>query len=327
MQTTRKNYQLLIPLPRIAAALAASLMVVLAFAGRALADAVAVVVSLSGSPTVRVGGTGAERPLKLFEKLETGDVVRCDGASEAILNLSGARYKVAGGNTATVTADGVRGGQKTSSLKGPSSRLVGGMVAARTSGLLGRPGTSYSPITPAYPGYLKEGTRKIDWAPVPGAAQYDFTLADTLGNIVYHARETETAVTLPEEVLAQIRPASPYVWRLAPLGKTGKAIAQAAVRWGVLTFLSDADAATLEAEAKELRSEITPDDTTAVVLLIELYRQKGVYDKVLELLSEAALSQEQNGQMAAKPGVVEERERAYKALGPFAYMLAHPLPD
>ena len=302
------------------AAVAAGLLL----AGRAFADAVAVVVSLSGNPTVRIGGAGAERPLKLFEKLEAGDTVKCDSTSEVILNLSGARYKVPGGATATVNTDSVRGAQKTSSLRGPSSRLTGGMLAARTSGLLGRPGTSYSPITPEYPGYLPEGERNVKWAPVPGAAQYDFTLADSLGNVVHHARTAETGVSLADDAAAQIRPATPYVWRLAPLGKTGKPIAQAAVRWGVLTFLSKADADTLEAEAKDLQADLVPGDTSALVLLVELYRQKGVYDKVLELLNEAALSEQKGGQMAAKPGVQEERERVYRDLGPYAMMLAHP---
>ena len=114
----------------------------------AFAEAVAVVASLSGSATLRSGGS--ERALKLFDKLEPGDVVRCGGDGEAVLTLIGSseRYRLSSGGTAKVGVSGITGAQKASGVKGPSSRILRDMVASRVSGLAGRQGRSYSPISP-----------------------------------------------------------------------------------------------------------------------------------------------------------------------------------
>jgi hypothetical protein len=290
--------------------------------------------SVSGS------GDSSFRPLRLFQKLGPGDVVRCDSDGEATLTQvgGGARFRVPSGGTATVTADGVTGAQKSSALKGPGPHVFGSMGSARLSGIVGRPGVAPRPILAdraVFNGYYvrKEGDTsplvfRWDSEQDPGAdkqvATYGFTLFDRYGNVLFHSRaagrEAAYPADLPPPSLKQ-----PYVWRIVPYSKSGKMIANAGSRWGVVTLLSPEDAGALETQAKEVLAQADPKDTSALVTLAYVYFDYGVYQRVLELLGDTSLSiQDKAGNAVPRPGVLEMQEKVFGELGPAAVQFAYP---
>lgn len=315
-------------IPRIAAALAPLAIVLSAQPARA--DAVAVAGSVRGAVSVKAGD-GGFRPLRLFQRLNAGDVVRVEAGGEAMLTMigKGDRYRVGGGVTATVTADGIDGAEKVAALGGRAPQVLRGMVAYRTDGLMGRPGLSPSPLqrTPVA-GYLvrADGAPAVlSWDPDPGVASWGFTLFDRYGNVVFHTRTPGTSATYPAELGAPL-PKTPYLWRLVPYNERGRLMINKASRWGAATFLTQDDATAFEAGMADLQKQVTPEDTSALIAQIDLCREYGVFARVFDLLGDSALMATQNGVRAVKPGVEEMREQVYRELGPVAVMFAHPLP-
>jgi hypothetical protein len=288
-------------------------MAALAVAGSAGA-AVGIASHLSGQAEFRAAEGGAWKPLKLLQRLDSGDAVRVPPGSEAVVVLfsNAQRFKVNPGATAVLESDTVKGANKVGNLSGPGMRVAKAMAGSRMDAFLARPAQSHERLTPQFPGYLLEGDRHFEWQPVPGAASYSFSLFDTYDNVVWSARVASTSAEYPAD-LPYFMLRRPYVWRLSPFGKTGKPVPGA--RWGVITFLSTADTDQLKQEVKQLEdlAKAEPTDTTPLVLLAELYRDYGVLDRTLETLEDPRLSKE--------PGILDAQNQTYAQISRYAQTL------
>jgi hypothetical protein len=152
-----------------------------ALAGNALAAPVGMVTQMSGKVESKPAAGSAWKTLRLLDRLEVGDNIRCSQGAEAIVVLfdSAERYTVSSGATAVIEAKSVRGASKNSGLRGPAIQVAKTMVGDRPGGFLARPALSHQRMTPQFPGWMPEGERHFDWKPIPNAATYTFTLFDT----------------------------------------------------------------------------------------------------------------------------------------------------
>jgi len=261
---------------------------------------------LTGKPQARVNGAWGS--LRLLQKLEPGDQVRCGQGATAVIVLfkNGERFKIGSGATGTVAADKITGAQSAGKLGGPSARVAKSLGGARKGAVMARPGSAPSSLTPQAPGWLTEKERTIAWTPVETAASYSFVLFDRHA-AVWAGRVNDAKVQLPATIELQTR--VPYVWRMVPNGKSAKALAQGD-RWGVVTILSEADAKRLSADVKELTDYMkqTPDEAvTTAAILAELYAEYGVLQKTIELLG--------NKPLQGLPGTLEALNDANNELG------------
>jgi hypothetical protein len=279
----------------------------------AQAATVGIASQVSGPAEVRAAGS-AWKPLRVLERLDTGTQVRCGAGAGVVIVLfeTAARYRVGAGGVATVGASQVSGAQKETAMAGPAIRIAKAMGGSRADAFLARPAQSHQRLTPQFPGWMPEGERHFEWAPIAGAASYSFTLFDPNDNVVWSSRVTETHADYPVD-LPFFTLRRPHVWRLAAFGHSGKPLPEA--RWGFTTFLSREDAGALTAEAQELetQSRAEPEDTTALVLLAELYRSYGVTEKALEALEVP--------RMLSQPGIQEAQEEIYRQAGRYAQLL------
>src|SRR5436190_4820770 len=89
-------------------------------AGSALAAPVGMVTQLTGKVEVRPASGSAWKTLRVLERLDAGDNVRCSPGAEAVLVLfdSAERYTVSAGSTAVLETKNVKGASKNSGLHG-----------------------------------------------------------------------------------------------------------------------------------------------------------------------------------------------------------------
>ena len=85
-------------------------------------------------------------------------------------------------------------------------------------------------------------------------------------------------------------------------------------RWGFVTFLPREEAVelTAEAQALETQSRAESEDTTALVLLAELYRSYGVLEKALEVL--------ESPQLVSQPGIQDAQAEIYRQASRYAQL-------
>ncbi len=280
---------------------------------------VGMVCHMTGQPQMRSGAAGAWQPARLLQKLDAGDALRCGPGAEAVVVLfaGGQRFQVGAGADAVVGANSVQGARSLGALDGPSSRVAATLGGSRAAAVLARPAQSHERLTPTSPGWHLASERVFSWPPLANADAYTFTLFDGNDNVVWSARVSEASAAYPDDLpaLAQKRP---YVWRLVPFGRSGKPLPEA--RWGILAFLTQADADRLSADAQELQrqDQANPQDVTALLLLAELYRSYGVLEKTLETLEDLRLKDE--------PGITQALDETYGQVSAYARTLAHP-PD
>jgi hypothetical protein len=291
-----------------------TLCVALALAAApALAAPAGMVSDLAGKPEFRAKGAAARTPQVLRQKVEAGDVVRCGAGAQAtvVLFSTGERFQIASGKEATVDTGTVRGGQSQGALKGPSAKVAMALGGAPTGAVRARPAPSHRRLMAKGPCWLVEGERKLQWDAEMGAAGYLVTLYDQADNAVWSQRVTQPSAELPAEA-SPFGLRRPYLWRLTLFGKSGK---PAGSRWGVITFLSSADAEKLTADEKELQEAIkaAPEDTTSKLLLADLYQSYGVMERTLEVLDDLRPS--------GQPGVAEALEEAHRQISPLALLL------
>jgi hypothetical protein len=268
---------------------------------------------VSGSAEVRAAG-GAWKPLRVLQRLDAGAQVRCGAGSSVVVVLfeNAARYHVGAGSVATVQAGQVNGAQKESAMAGPAIRIAKAMGGSRADAFLARPAQSHQRLTPQFPGWMLEGERHFEWTPIAGAATYTFSLFDTNDNVVWSVRVSDSHADFPAD-LPYFSLRRPHVWRLAAFGQSGKPLPEA--RWGFLTFLSkeDADQLTMEAQELDAQARAESTDSTALVMLAELYRSYGVLEKALEALESPLL--------VSQPGIQEAQAEIYRQAGRFAQLL------
>jgi hypothetical protein len=158
---------------------------------------------------------------------------------------------------------------------------------------------------------------------VPAATSYSFTLFDRRDNVVWATRSPSPQVEYPTDAPA-LRTGFPYVWRAVAYAANGNPKES---QWGVVTFLTAADAQSLQTNVAELEKQlISPSapgqpeqlqagaDASDVVLLAGLYQNYGVMNRALELLE--LLSSK------GVPGAQDSLMLAYKEISPYAQMLS-----
>jgi hypothetical protein len=290
------------------------LFLVLGLGGSSGAASVGMASYVSGKAEVRPAGGGSWQALRLMQRLDAGAQVRCGAGAEAVIVLfaSAERYKVGSGGAATIGPNQVKGGVKETALPGPAIQIAKAMGGSRLDAFIARPAQSHQRLTPQFPGWMLEGERQFQWAAIPGAASYSFTLFDPNDNVVWSARVADSKAEYPAELpfLALRRP---HVWRLVAFSQSGKPLTGA--RWGLITFLSqqDVDQLTTEAQALERLAQTEGADSTGLVLLAELYRSYGVLEKALEVL--------ESPQLVSQPGILEAQEEIYRQASRYAQLL------
>ncbi len=279
---------------------------------------------LTGKPELRAANAGTWMPLRLLQKLETGDHVRCGAGAEAILVLfgSGERFQVVAGAEGSVKTGKVEGAKSLGGLNGPSAEAAKTLVGARTGAFVSR--LSRAPLAPSrltrnFTGWIAEGDRTFAWDSVPEAADYSFTLIDANGYVLWNTRTAEAHADYPSDSPA-LAPRRAYLWRLVPYGKSGLA-RDKDIRWGVVTTLTRVDGEKLQVEAVKLTALIkkSPNDDTLRALLAEKYRDYGVLMRTLETLEDM--------RTAGQEGAQEAWEETVGQAGWYARLLAGlPIP-
>lgn len=258
---------------------------------------------------VEAGG----KPVKLLQRLEPGTQVKVGAGGEAVIVLfgNGARYKVGAGQTATVNANAVAGGQKMADLGGPSAGVVQMLGGSRVGAVVSRVGSSLQRLIPDSPGYLETGLPQFIWQPSTGGKSYTFTLFDAADNILWSTRTDATSAAYPATAMALVEK-RPYLWRITAFGASGKPVES---RSGLITILTPADAAQVRDLETNLRAQAkATGDSTPLLLLADTYRTYGMAGKALEVLDE--LSQ------ADEPGVDDARADVYATLSPLTRVWA-----
>lgn len=277
---------------------------------------VAMVCSLRGSPEAR--SDAGWKPVRLLQKLRPGDSVRCGAGASAtiVLFTNGDRYSVDAAQTAVVKENAVTGARALAALRGPSARVAQALQGQRYGAVVSRNTPSRQRLDPTGPGWMVAGERHFTWLPLPGAASYTFTLIDRYDNVVWSASTTGAVTADYPATLPPLRTEYPYVWKLAGFGAEGKPVEGG--RWGILTFLTKADAEKLTGEIRELQGQIkeNPGDLTFLFLLAELYRSHGVVERTIETLEDTRLSNE--------PGIEEAKQEAYAEISRYAQALGAP---
>jgi hypothetical protein len=284
------------------------LFLALGITGTSRAASVGMATHVLGKTEIRSAGGGAWKPLRLMQPLDAGTQVRCGAGAEAVVVLfeNAARYKIGPGATATLGPHQVSGAVRDTALPGPAIRIAKAMGGSRLDAFIARPAQSHQRLTPQFPGWMAEGERHFDWAAMPGAATYSFTLFDPNDNVVWSARGTDPKAEYPVE-LPYFALRRPHVWRLVAFSPGGKPLPGA--RWGLVTFLSqqDIDQLTAEVHTLEALAQTESTESTGLVLLAELYRSYGVLEKALEVL--------ESPQLASQPGIQEAQEEIYRQAG------------
>lgn len=200
-------------------------------------------------------------------------------------------------------------------LSGPSSRVAKALGGSRAGAFMARGMQKHGKLLRTAPDWMAEGEQNFQWEPIAGAAIYVFTIFDQADNVVWSSRVTEPQTDYPADLPA-LALRQPYVWRVAAFGKMGKP--SGLTNWGMLTFLSRLNADELTARATALQEQIdaTPGDATPRLMLAELYRDYGVYEKTVTILEDPKL--------ANQPGIDEAIANAYKHVSRYAYFLASP---
>ncbi|HEY0075215.1 MAG TPA: hypothetical protein VGB77_14040 [Abditibacteriaceae bacterium] len=286
-------------------------VVALPIALPAWAAPVGMAAQVKGSVTLKKADK--EAPLKLLQRVESGDVVRTGAGAQAIIVLfdGGARYQIGAGQSATIRPGQVIGATKMAGMSGPSAAVAQKLGGARVGAVMARPARTVERMTPQFPGWLPLDKPKFEWLPLTGALNYTFTLFDQFDNVIWSVQTDKLFAEFPANAPA-LREQRPYLWRLSGFGTTGRPVQDS--RFGLVTFLSSAEGEALNKLAGELQAQAkNAEDKTPFFMLAEAYREKGVLGRTLEVLEEESLRDEE-GLEGAKSDVIQ-------ALSPFTRAL------
>jgi hypothetical protein len=281
-----------------------------AFSAAAQAAPVGMIAHVTGKVTTIQDGNKA--PARLLGRLEPGTtVVTAPGASAIIVLFGdGSRYQLGAGGRASVSAGSVTGAAKMAGLSGPSANAVRLLGNARVGAIMGRPASSYQRLLPDSPAYFLNPSPHFGWLTAPGAVRYTFTLFDGGDNVVWSTSTDKTGLDFPTDV-APLVEKKPYLWKISAFGASGKSVES---RFGFITVLSIADAATLDGLVKDLTEQAkTAADKSPQLLLEETYRSYGVLNSALEVLDSEDLKSE--------PGIAEAKNDLLDSLSPIARTL------
>lgn len=286
--------------------------------GVAGAAPVAMVAQVNSGAQVKTGGRWSAARLR--QMLSAGDQVKAGGSGNVALVMlkTGARYRLSAGQTATIGATTVSGATSIGGLKGPSARVAQSLGGARTGATFAR-----APQPPSRLKFASEelwisaNDRRIAWdidRNDKTSTQFLFSLFDGTGKLLWSTRTDKKEARYPATLAFSQR--VPYIWKLGPFGKDGQRLPNNE-RWGIVAFLSDADAAQLRADDAEMKKQIHADPTDWSLLLLrsELFRNYGVLGRTIELLdNEIALTDQ--------PEIYATLREAYAEVGPYAQFLS-----
>ena len=260
----------------------------------ARAAVVGMAISIKGAPMV-ISSKSARR-LRLSDRVNSGDKIRCASGSEAVVVLFGnnQRFVIGAGKTGVVGKDGVGGASAQSALSDASGRVAQALSGSKTGAFQGRnvgsgekAGIVWSHLQDKAPGWMLESDKTFSWAKDINAAQYNFTLTDKNNDVIYSVRATENSFTYPETAPA-IALYQPYVWRLTYYRENVDGNLEVfATKWGAMTWVAPAVAQELSGLlANQTPATIGKGDITTALLTAAAFEEKGVLQPALEILDE-----------------------------------------
>lgn len=257
----------------------------------ARAAVVGMAISVKGQPMV-VDKQSARR-LRLSDRLNSGDKIRCAGGSEAVVVLfaSGKRFVISGGKTATLGASNVSGASPLAALSGASGRVAQSLSGSKTGAIQGRVkeregGINWSRLKPKTPqepeaaGWLQSDERRLSWSKDPETSEAVFTLFNADDDVVFSERTVNSDVTYPENA-PEIELGKPYFWRLVRYREGGGKYNTA---WGMITWVSPEAAAKLQQNAVAASEALGKGDVGTALLAAAAFEDAGAYQNALEIL-------------------------------------------
>jgi len=270
------------------------------------ASPVAMASNMVGKPTFK-SGAGPWKPLGVLQRLSPGDVVKCGPGQQAVIMMftDGIRFKVASNSTGTIQPTSVRGGVSVGDMGGATIRVAKAMTGLDTQPFLARAVLEAQELSLHDNGIIVQGTKSITInSPDAGVASYLLTMFNQQGNVIWSTKTSGPDIDLPADLPVSTR--KPYVWTLTEFGQMGKP--QLALRWGIVTFLSQTDADALNADAASLESQAASGDdhTSPLMVEAELYKQYHVYQGALRVLDPLVKKDEHLGIVKAQADICNQ---------------------
>jgi hypothetical protein len=186
-------------------------------------EPVAIVYLLTGEASLSAPDA-ARRPLRLFDRLQTGTTVEVGpGSRLALAFANGIRYALEGGSMAGL------GARDLTSRTGPVRPLpcvptlphLGSIAEADRPGpRAGAVRVRTDEIAGLYPNEAAtlSGSTTLRFDPVDGGWKYRIEVQDRQGNKIFETETAASSVTLPAGVL---RPATRYGWTVRTIDRVG----------------------------------------------------------------------------------------------------------
>jgi hypothetical protein len=259
------------------------------------ASPAAIVSSLEGSATVRVG-PGTARPVRAFDWLPEGATVQAASGSTLVLAfVDGSRYELRDGARATLAASGPKstsGTVRALSSIPPLPQLAAIPAPAREGSRPAAVRLRANRLTGLYPGggwSSLAGETCLAFVGVPGAARYQVEVEDDSGHKIFERETQEPRMALPADLL---KPGAKYYWRARTLDARGPAAR------------GETEFATLPAESAarlvDLRRVLLDSrDAATLALLGHIERGLGLALEARERLLAAASLEPHNPSLAA----------------------------
>lgn len=231
----------------------------------------AIVARLRGSAVVE--GAPSPRPLRLFDRLVPGDVVRTGPGGEVVLVFrAGARARVTGSSRARLEeARAVRLAGTVETLSAvPTVPLVAPVAGAgRTITAVRIRATALKVFGPPAGAVTLADDTQLEFEPVAGS-RYEIEILDTAGTLVYRAEVSTPRFTVPRDALAA---GTSYEWKVTARLPTG------------FTSTGESRFRTLGADAVKARENLRSalaGERDAASLLAEVDRSLGLWREALD---------------------------------------------
>ena len=234
-------------------------------------DAVALIVTATGTLTVSEDGREARRATAL-DWLRAGAILESPAGSTAVLALAGGRrYEVAPRSRARVAAEGIEilaGRARELPRIAPLPRL-GALSpdahAGSRAGALRVRGRRLRDLYPRADATSLAGSTTLAFSSLPGVTEYHVEVEDEEGETVFHVTTRGSAVPVSPDVL---RPGQRYRWSVR--GNSPEGLAR-----------GEAEFSTLDTEAVRARQQLRAspglaDDVASLALLAEVDRNLGL---------------------------------------------------
>lgn len=246
-------------------------------------EAAALVVSATGQLIV-AGASGRDsRPLRVFDWIPAGAIVRSGAQSGAVLALaSGRRYDVGSDTSVRVDPESLEvlaGRCREQGRVAPLPRLAALSAAARPgtrAGALRIRGRRIRDLYPAGEAAVPAEAAALRFSPLPGIARYTVEIDDEAGESVFRGETVDPVIAVPPGTL---KPGARYQWLVRGASAQGPA-------------RGEAEFATLEANAAAARARLRTslegaEDAASLALLAEVDRGLGLLREARDTFARA----------------------------------------